>query len=181
MKRILVVIFLLIGTSANAQLDTLRWEKNIQVFWQNYIDEISDIFWKVEMDSYVESGWLIDSGAHYELVLPIMEAWPKGLAWLSVGNMLQAEAGDSLTIRGNAIFGYDITKGDTVAVNPTLAEYMILSWDKKTRAKSKSRAPVARGKSDAYFTALYPKQGWMEASKREKKVKEKKVKKKRQP
>ena len=171
MRRILLIAFLLIGTSANAQLDTLRWEKNIRVFWENHIDAIDSVFWKPVMDAYVEWGWIIDSGSHYELVLPIMEAWPKNLAWFSVGNRIQAEVQDSLILRGNAIFGYNITRTDTLAVNPTLAEYMILSWDKRTRAKTKSRPPVARDKSDAYYVALYPRQGWMEASKRETKVK----------
>ncbi len=173
MRRILLIAFLLISTTVHAQSTTLRWEKNVRDFWENHVDAIPDAFWEAQMDAYVESGVVISSGMVYQLVLPVMETWPAGLSWFVFGDGILAVSSDSLAIRGVTLYGYTVTKTDTICVNPTVAQYVVLSWNKKTRKKTRRIPPLALGKRDAFFAALYSKQAWSKAVTRLRKVKEK--------
>ncbi len=173
MKRILLIAFLLISTSVYAQSTVLRWDRSGRTFWENHVDAIPDWLWEAQMDSYVDQGIMISSGDDYQLVLPIMETWAAGLDWFVFGNNILAETEDSLTIRNSTLYGYTITRTDTVSAVPTIAQYQIITWNKATRKKIKSTPPLSIGKTDAYFVALYSKQGWISAAKRVEKVKEK--------
>jgi hypothetical protein len=172
MKRIILLIaFLLISTTVHAQSTVLRWEKSGRDSWENHVDAIPDWLWKAQMDAYVDQGIMISSGTDYQLVLPVMETWAAGLNWFVFGNNILAETSDSLTIRNSTLYGYTITRTDTISTVPTIAQYQIITWDKRTRRKTKSTPPLAIGKTDAYFVALYPQQGWVSAARRVQKVK----------
>ncbi len=170
-RSCLLVIFLLISTSVYAQSTVLRWDRAGRDFWENHVDTLPDWLWDAQMDSYVDQGIMISSGGDYQLVLPIMETWAAGLDWFVFGNNILAETEDSLTIRNSTLYGYTITRTDTISAVPTIAQYQIITWDKRNRTKIKSTPPLAVGKTDPFFVALYSRQGWTSAATRVENVK----------
>ncbi len=174
MKRLIVICFLLGAwvVSAHAQSKTFRWEPSgADSTLEGRIDALSDALWKAQMDQYVTDGIVISSGGDYQLVLPVMEVYPAGVSFFVYGNNILAETRDSLVVRNSTLYAYTITRTDTLAVTPTIAQFQIITWDKRTRAKIKSTPPSVIGKTDAYFVGLYSRQGWISAARRVEKVK----------
>ncbi len=153
---------------------TMTWNPRATASWEAMVDSLFG--WPEAADSLANEGYLIRSGGDFVLVLSVQENWSEGLVWLTSGDTTLAQPGDLLEVRGHTLWGFVMTKNDTVAVVPDTLKYIQITWARdsaRTKIKTKIQT-VAGQRPDAFYTALFSKRGWLSKAKREKKVKDKK-------
>jgi hypothetical protein len=151
---------------------TITWTPKATASWEAMVDSLFG--WPEHADSLVNKGYLIRSGEDFVLVLPVQEMWSEGLVWLTSGDTTIAQPGDSLEVRGHTLWGFALTKNDTVAVVPDTLKYIQITWNRATRKKTKTKVQTVAGQQpDSFYKTLFSNRGWMTKAKREQKCKDK--------